>query len=147
MMELQTITRVVATNTPGVLQCYCTIEDHGETETDVLHTYSANDPNGGAFSASVGQWLADNEGIYEVEPYTPLPPRYRIAKTTPWLRMTDPEAASMETAMNAAPARLRQIYAAATYLNSADELWPTLRGMLVQQFGQARADELLAPEM
>jgi hypothetical protein len=71
---------------------------------------------------------------------------YQISKTTPWLRMTDEEAEIMTAAMDAAPARLRAIYNAASFLQSTDPLWPTLRGLLASALSPERADELLAPE-
>lgn len=77
----------------------------------------------------------------------PLPgePSYSFGKSIPWRRMTDSEAETMEGVIAAAPARLRNIYAAASELNSGDELWATLRGYLVAQFGEDRTSELLAP--
>ncbi|MGO8093233.1 hypothetical protein [Rhizobium leguminosarum] len=71
---------------------------------------------------------------------------YQISKTTPWLRMTDEEAETMTAAMDAAPARLRAIYNAASFLQSTDPLWPTLRGLIGSALSPERADELLAPE-
>ncbi|EJB02874.1 hypothetical protein Rleg9DRAFT_1688 [Rhizobium leguminosarum bv. trifolii WSM597] len=71
---------------------------------------------------------------------------YTISKTTPWLRMTDEEAEEMEAAMNAAPARLRAIYNAAQFLQSDDDLWPTLLSLISSTLSPQRAQELLAPE-
>lgn len=83
--------------------------------------------------------------IITIDPDRVVTPAYQIAKTTPWLRMTDEEAEKMETAMAAAPARLRQIYAAAPVLDSSSDLWATLRDMLGKELGKKRAAELLAP--
>lgn len=80
-----------------------------------------------------------------VEPAAP-PTTYQIAKTTPWLRMTDDEAATADAVMSETSARLKQIYMAASYLSSGDPLWMTLHQLLADQFGDERADELLAPE-
>lgn len=83
----------------------------------------------------------------DIAPFVDLEPApYQIAKTTPWLRMTDDEAATMDGVMSQTDARLKQIYMAATYLASNDPLWATLHQMLSDQFGEERADELLAPE-
>lgn len=71
---------------------------------------------------------------------------YSIAKTTPWLRMTDEEAEIMEAELNASTSKERQMYAAATYLYSGDPLWVTLKQKLTSAFGANRADELLARE-
>lgn len=81
--------------------------------------------------------------------YLPLPPApYQIAKTTPWLRMTEAEAATMDAVMSATTARLKQIYMAAQYLGSDDDLWAVMHQLLTDNLpgGEARATELLAPE-
>lgn len=83
--------------------------------------------------------------ILEAQKAFDLPPTsYTIPKTLPWRRMTEAEAETMETAMRGASAKLRQIYAAATELNTADEFWPVLEQLLASQFGEERASELLA---
>lgn len=79
-------------------------------------------------------------------PHSHPPSTYRISKTTPWLRMTEGEAAIIDGVMSQAGARLKQIYMAASYLDSADELWGTMHQILADQFGEGRAVELLAPE-
>ena len=72
---------------------------------------------------------------------------YTIAKSTPWIRMTGEEAELITGAMQQADARLKGIYDASTYLNSADPLWTTLHDMIATTLGStSRADELLAPE-
>ncbi|MDM9643889.1 hypothetical protein [Rhizobium sp. S163] len=72
---------------------------------------------------------------------------YTIAKSTPWIRMTGDEAELITGAMQQADARLKGIYDASTYLNSADPLWTTLHDMIATTLGStSRADELLAPE-
>lgn len=73
---------------------------------------------------------------------------YQIAKTTPWLRMTDEEAAIMDAVMSETTARLKQIYMAAQFLSSDDTLWTTMHDLIANALpgGSARADELLAPE-
>lgn len=77
----------------------------------------------------------------------PEPPSfYAIAKTTPWLRMTDEEAVVVRAAMDAAPVRLQEIYKAAQFLQSNDALWPTLHAILAAHLSPGRADELLARE-
>jgi hypothetical protein len=80
------------------------------------------------------------------DPPAPEPGPYRISKTTPWLRMTDAEAASVESAMTSFAAKQRQYYAAATYLSSDDPLWPDLQRMLGGLFGVSRSSQILAPE-
>lgn len=81
-------------------------------------------------------------------PYVAPPaPPYQIAKTTPWLRMTDEEAELITGAMQQANARQKAIYDAASYISSDDPLWPVLHDMIASTLGSSsRADELLAPE-
>jgi hypothetical protein len=82
-----------------------------------------------------------------IAPYAAPPaPPYQIAKTTPWLRMTDAEGELVYAAMQETSSRLRAIYDAATYLSSGDPLWQTLHDILAATLTPARADHLLAPE-
>lgn len=91
--------------------------------------------------------LMDTEDPEFISYSTPAAPAYyQISKMTPWLRMTDAEAVLMRSAMDAAPIRLQEIYKAAPYLQSNDDLWPTLWGMLAANLSPSRAGELLAPE-
>jgi hypothetical protein len=94
----------------------------------------------------IAEWEMAGHVIPDFVPVLEPSGPYRISKTTPWLRMTDEEAAAMDAQMSQTDARLKQIYMAATYLSSDDPLWVTLRQMLSDQFGEDRADELLAPE-
>lgn len=93
--------------------------------------------------------LDGSEPRYE-DDFSPIeeaaPAYYRISKMTPWLRMSDEEAMTMRQAMDAAPVRLQEIYKAAPYLQSDDELWPTLWAMLATNLSPERANYLLAPE-
>lgn len=79
--------------------------------------------------------------------YLSAPPKpYTIAKTTPWLRMTQEEARIMDGVMTETDAQMRQVYNAAQYLSSDDQFWGTLHQLIADNLGVARADELLAPE-
>lgn len=71
---------------------------------------------------------------------------YRIAKTTPWIRMTDVEGDLVYAAMSETSSRLRAIYDAATFLSSGDPLWSTMHDILAATLSKDRANELLAPE-
>ncbi|AYD02187.1 hypothetical protein [Neorhizobium sp. NCHU2750] len=120
----------------------------GETY-DCEYCTRPSDPDGGPNSMNglFQQWLGDHAGQFVILDPPPAPPSvYQISKTTPWLRMTDDEAATMDAVMSETTARLKQIYMAATYLASNDPLWATLHEMLVNAFGSDRADQLLAPE-
>ncbi|NTF35572.1 hypothetical protein [Agrobacterium rubi] len=93
---------------------------------------------------------SDASQIWDAESgdFLPLPqPPYQIAKTTPWLRMTEDEAELITGAMQQANARQKAIYDAASYLSSGDPLWSTLHDMIALTLGStSRADQLLAPE-
>lgn len=80
-------------------------------------------------------------------PSPPAPPTlYQLSKATAWRRMTADEAAQVDAAMMQTDAQLRQIYFAAQYLYSGDDLWATLWGMLQDMFGDTRTAQILAPE-
>ncbi|MBB3411194.1 hypothetical protein FHT87_005147 [Rhizobium sp. BK316] len=98
-------------------------------------------------TVSVGNGLEIKDAPLHPEPGIPgAPDFYIISKMTPWLRMTDEEAAIVRAAMDRMPIRLQEIYKSAPYLQSNDALWPTLQRMLASCLPPARADELLAPE-
>lgn len=69
-MILIEITRVQATDKPGMYMCLCTVQHAGEEEYEYnMHFgYDPDDPYSGAFGQSVGQWLIDHEGEYVIEP-------------------------------------------------------------------------------
>lgn len=70
---------------------------------------------------------------------------YRLYKSVFIERMTPEEAATFETHLNAHElAKLRLMYHAVEYFVSDDPLVAVLHWELVQEFGQQRADELLA---
>lgn len=73
---------------------------------------------------------------------------HRVAKTTPWLRMTEGEAIIMDDVMSQTSPRLKQIYMAAQYLSSDDDLWGVMHQLLTDHLpgGAGRAAELLAPD-
>lgn len=103
----------------------------------------------GAKEISSAPDYANQKWDAATESYLPPPlSAYRIAKTTPWLRMSEEESAIMDAVMSKTTARLKQIYMAAQYLGSDDDLWAVLYQMLADNLpgGEARATELLAPE-
>lgn len=71
---------------------------------------------------------------------------YMLSKATVWRRMTSAEAAAMDALMQETDAQIKQIYLAAQYLSTTDELWGMLKDMLTAAFSASRANELLAPE-
>lgn len=125
--------------------------DHSTIDMEIDHpefgpipfTASSNDEGMSAllYAAAIE---AGNVGEYAPPPAAPL--IYQISKTTPWLRMTDDEADTMDAVMSQTSSRLKQVYMAATYLSSDDPLWQTLWQMLSDAFGPDRANQLLAPE-
>lgn len=69
---------------------------------------------------------------------------YRIGKSTPWRRMTDAEAISVSNAIKQQSVKNQMIYDAASYIDTSDELFGTLKDLLTSLFTAKRADELLA---
>lgn len=78
-------------------------------------------------------------------PETPPSPT-RLYKATLWRRLTDDEATTLDAALSAAPTRLRRIFDAAQFLDSADADFPALRAGVVAALGEQRASEVLTPE-
>lgn len=71
---------------------------------------------------------------------------YRLYKSTFIERMDPDEAELFEVALYAHDlAKLRLMYHAVEYFISDDPLFAVLHWELVQEFGETRADELLAP--
>lgn len=62
-----------------------------------------------------------------------------------WTRATEDEAEQIEASMNQQPVRLRNIFRTANSFRSDSQLWPLLRGIAAQLFGEERAAVLLAP--
>jgi hypothetical protein len=87
------------------------------------------------------------EGDHYEEPPAPPPPvgSRRTLKSDVWRRATDAEAAAMDQMLNAAPVKLRRLWSDSTILEHDSEEWAAVRDPVAQAFGQARADEILAP--
>lgn len=77
----------------------------------------------------------------------PAPTSYQLSKAAVWRRMTSAEAAAMDAVMQETDAQIKQIYMAAQYLSTDDDLWGVLKTILTTAFNAQRADELLAPEV
>lgn len=71
---------------------------------------------------------------------------YRIGKSTPWRRMTDSEAIAIKSAISLQSVRNQEIYSAASYIDTGDELFVTLKALLSGVLSVERAEQLLAPE-
>lgn len=82
-----------------------------------------------------------------IAPFQPAtaPALTRIAKADIWRRLTDEAAETLHTALLSAPLRLRLIFEAAQYLDTADDDYPALRAGIVAALGETSADEVLAP--
>lgn len=126
-----------------------------------LHIQAGGDPVDDwavlAIGCSAGLFKTAAQKQQEELPPPPVPEiptaptgTYNLPKQQPFIRATDEEAVALEAILNAAPARLRMIYQGATHINSGDELFGTLMGMIVLALGgdeaaELRAAELLAP--
>lgn len=71
----------------------------------------------------------------------------RTFKADIWRRATDAEASTIDTQINAQPVKLRNLFRDCDFLSHADPYFAALKDGFVQAFGQARADELLAPSV
>lgn len=142
---LDAVESISETNEAGVYIVVITATIDGD---QITGPYGLRPETVGPLADQIRQWMTDNAGHFTIEPYVPPPPAaYQIAKTTPWLRMTDDEAELISGAMQQASSRQKGIYDAATYLASDDPLWSTLHDMIATTLNSsARADELLAPE-
>ncbi|SEM68554.1 hypothetical protein SAMN04515666_11910 [Bosea lupini] len=69
----------------------------------------------------------------------------RIPKAEVWRRLTDEEAEAVDAALQAAPLRLRRVFEAAQFLDTADADYPALRAGVEAALGATRANEVLAP--
>ena len=78
--------------------------------------------------------------IITIDPAKVVTPAYRLSKATAWKRMTPEEATTIDGVMNETDAQVRQIYMAATYLYSGDDLWPMLYGIVQTALGTTRAN-------
>lgn len=70
----------------------------------------------------------------------------RLYKASLWRRLTDDEAVTLDAALSASPTRLRRIFDAAQFLDTADADFPALRFGIVAALGEQRAAEVLTPE-
>lgn len=106
-------------------------------------------PSSGSFQAE------DGNRMYEaalatgltIAPYVPpsAPTFTRIPKAEVWRRLTDEEAEAVDAALQAAPLRLRRVFEAAQFLDTADADYPALRAGVEAALGSTRANEVLAP--
>lgn len=69
----------------------------------------------------------------------------RTYKADVWRRATDAEAATIDAQINAQPIKLRNMFRDCDHLSHEDPYFTGLKAGFVAAFGQARADELLAP--
>ncbi|WP_196258555.1 hypothetical protein [Pelagibacterium limicola] len=91
-----------------------------------------------------GETFAAPEPEPESDPIDPNAP-YRLYKSVFIERMTPEEAETFEAGLNASDhAKLRLMYNAVEYFLSDDPLFAVLHWELVTEFGEARADALLA---
>lgn len=88
-------------------------------------------------------YFFDGEGFNA--PSVAVEQPYTLYKSTFIERMSVDQAATFETLLNAHElAKLRLMYHAVEYFISDDPLFAVLHWGLVQEFGETRADELLA---
>jgi hypothetical protein len=82
-----------------------------------------------------------------VEPEPEPAPVLLTYKSDVWRRATDAEAEIINAALNAAPVRQRRLWDDSTILEHGADMWTPLRAQMVEAFGEARANEILAPSI
>jgi hypothetical protein len=117
------------------------------TEGVVIH-------DGGQFCGPIPPQDGPSRAIYDRliaagvqrEPFVePAPPPARTYKADVWRRATDAEADVIIAALAQQTRRQQRIFNDAQYLDQSDPMFATLKAQFVGAFGQARADQLLAP--
>lgn len=93
----------------------------------------------------VAEWEAEGNAIPPYERPTEPEPVTILYPVDLWSRLTDVEADQVEAAMRTQPARVQNIFRAASSYRSDHELWPLLEIMAIELFGPERAAEILAP--
>ncbi|RUT32656.1 hypothetical protein EMQ25_05785 [Arsenicitalea aurantiaca] len=89
-------------------------------------------------------WSWDGE-IFS-PPASPPPPTYRLYRSVFIARQSNAESGTLETALQQAEPKLRQMFYASEYFVSDDPLFAVLHWTVAEALGETRADELLAQE-
>lgn len=93
----------------------------------------------------VAEWEGEGNKITSYVEPEPAPIVIIVPAVTLWERMTEKEAAQVETAMSTQPFRTRQIFMTAKTFRSDYELWPLLENLATALFGEERASQMLSP--
>lgn len=72
-------------------------------------------------------------------------PKYLISKVEMWRRCTDDEAEALYADLRQAPVRLQALFDGAQIVDTRDELYMTLKGIVEARVGADRAAVILAP--
>lgn len=92
-------------------------------------------------------WVANANGTYSAPPpvvSAPISGPRVTFKADLYRRTTEEEAEAIETSLMAVSVKQRRLFESAAYLGHDDDLFATMHTALVEMFGEARADELLA---
>lgn len=85
------------------------------------------------------------EEVLERTKKEPPEPSYFTHKTDIWQRCTDDEAEQLDGQLEQAPAKQRRMWNDSITIEHSSEYFPILRDNMVEAFGEARTDEILAP--
>jgi hypothetical protein len=71
-------------------------------------------------------------------------PVKRLAKVEIWRRLTDAEAAQVDSMLAGRPLKKRRLFESDPFLDETDPEFPAIKTALTNLFGAARANEILA---
>lgn len=75
----------------------------------------------------------------------PVKPEYSTYKSDIWQRCTDAEAETLDGQLEQAPAKQRRMWNDAITIEHSSEYFSLLRDNMIEEFGEERTDEILAP--
>jgi hypothetical protein len=119
-----------------------------ERPPDVPHKSRAFHPVGTPVEGDpVGWAIVGDEAIKTVAPPQAVP-KTQLGKATLIRRMTSEEVVDMRAALDAHPdAKMAELYRATTTFDTTAPEYPVLKGAFETVLGQARAAEVLEPEL
>ncbi|WP_129141544.1 hypothetical protein [Modicisalibacter coralii] len=96
--------------------------------------------------ARIGDSYNADTGEFTSPPPEPQPePNYFTYKTDIWQRCTDAEAETLDGALSQATAKERRMWEDSLTIEHSSDYYDILRAEMIDRFGEARTDVILAP--